>query len=248
MSTPARSIFARRKARRGFTLIELIVGGIVVSIIGAGIVSAMSNMLKAKNRSVARQQAFARADAAGARIATDVASAVRDADLQQCRLSIIDGPAGPFQRDTFMVLTRSLRLVRGREDMPEGGEYEAAYKIDGGGSVMGLWRRYDPGFDRAQDAGGVASLLAPSVISFSVEASDGTTWFTTWDSDSDGLPHAIRVVIRAQSDDGTADATVRRVIAVDRVPIPPDTSETSSSSSDSADTGSTGSTSGGGSQ
>jgi hypothetical protein len=128
---------------------------------------------------------------------------------------------------------------------PRGGEYEAAYKIDGGGNVMGLWRRYDPAFDRAQDAGGVASLLAPSVNSFSVEASDGTAWFTTWDSDSDGLPHAIRVIIRAQSDDGTADATVRRVVAIDRVPIPPDTTETSSStSSDSADTGST--TGGGG--
>lgn len=229
MSARRRNILARR-APRGFTLIELIVGGVVVSIIGAGIVSAVSSMLKAKARAVARQQAFSRADAAGARIATDIASVVRDADLQQCRVQISDGPAGPFQRDVLMVLTRSLRLVRGREELPEGGEYEAAYKIDGAGSAMGLWRRCDPAFDRAQDAGGIASLLAPSVTSFSVEASDGKTWFTTWDSDSDGLPHAIRVVIRAQSDDSSADATVRRVVAIDRTPIPPDTTESSTSS------------------
>ncbi len=234
----------RRRSARGFTLIELIVGGVVVAMIGVGIVTVVSNMVKAKNKSVARQQAFARADAAGARIATDVASVVRSVDLKQCRLQVMDGGDGPFQRDGLLVLTRSLKSVRGREDLPEGGEYEAQYRIDGAGSTTGLWRRVDPGFDRAQDAGGVASLLAPGVISFSVEASDETNWFNTWDSDTDGMPHAIRVVIRAQSDDGKAEATVRRVTAIDRVPTPPET--TTKSSTSPATTGSTGSPSGGG--
>ena len=135
--------------------------------------------------------------------------------------------------------------------MPEGGQYEAQYRVDGSGPSAGLWRRVDPGFDRAQDAGGVATLLAPSVTSFSVQAYDGTSWFDTWDSDSDGIPHAIRVEIRAQSDDGTADAVVRRVTAIDRVPTPPDTAESSSTTgtgqSGSGGTQSGGSQSGGGS-
>ncbi|MCK6475508.1 MAG: GspJ family type II secretion system protein [Phycisphaerales bacterium] len=226
----------RCRARRGFTLVELIVGGVVIAVIGGAIVSALSNMVKTKNKSVARQQAFARADAAGARIASDVAAAVRSSDLAGCRFQVLDGGAGPVQRDGLLVLMRSLKPVRGREDMPEGGEYEAQYRVDGSGQSAGLWRRVDPGFDRAHDAGGVATLLAPGVVSFSVQAYDGTAWFDSWESDSDGIPHAIRVEIRAQSDDGTADAVVRRVAAVDRVPTPPDSTE-SAATTESTDTG-----------
>lgn len=224
---------------------ELVVGGVVVAIIGAGIVSTVANMVKAKNRSVARQQAYARADAAGARIATDIESAVRSSTLTECRVQVLDGGAGPVQRDGLLVLMHSMKKVRGREDIAEGGEYESQYRIDGAGPTGGLWHRVDPAFDRAQDAGGVASLLAPGVVSFSVEASDATTWFPSWDSDSDGLPHAVRVVIRAQSDDGTSEATVRRVIAIDRVPIPPDTTSTTTSGSTSSGTSASGGTGGG---
>lgn len=242
----APSPHARRRIARGFTLIELVVGGVVVAIIGAGIVTAVSNMVKAKNKSVARQQAYARADAAGARVAADLIATVRSADLQECRLQVMDGGTGPVQRDSLLVLTRSIKPVRGRDDIAEGGEYESQFRVDGFGTTAGLWRRADPAFDRAQDGGGVASLLSPGVFSFSVEASDGTAWFTTWDSDSDGLPHAVRVVVGAQSDDGTADATVRRVIAIDRPPLPPDTTDTSTTSGDTpAGTSGTSSTGGG---
>lgn len=219
-----------RRSRRGFTLVELIVGGVVVSIIGAGIIMSVTNMVKAKNKSVARHQAFSRADAAGARIATDVATAVRSSDLSHCKVQVTDGGVGPVQRDGLLVLHRSNRLVRGRDDIPEGGEYEAQYRVDGQGSTAGLWRRADPAFDRALDAGGVAMLLAPGVVSFSVQASDGVSWFDTWDSDSEGFPHAVRVEIRAVSDDLSAEAVVRRVIALDRVPTPPDASVSSSAS------------------
>lgn len=221
---------ATRRARRGFTLVELIVGGVVVSIIGAGIISSVTNMVKAKNKSVARHQAYSRADAAGARIAADLSTAVRSADLSQCKVQVTDGGAGPVQRDGLLVLHRSIRPLRGRDDIPEGGEYEAQYRVDGQGISAGLWRRADPAFDRALDAGGVAMLLAPGVVSFSVQASDGVSWFDVWDSDSDGLPHAVRVEIRAVSDDFTSEATVRRVVALDRAPTPPDASVASSAS------------------
>jgi prepilin-type N-terminal cleavage/methylation domain-containing protein len=241
----SRHLPRRAIARRGFTLVELIVAGVIIALIGSGIVTALSNMVRAKNKSVGRQQAFARADAAGAKVAVDLASVVRSADLQGCRVMVTDGGAGPNQRDGLMVLMRSLRPVRGGEEMPEGGEYEAQYRIDGGGPTAGLWRRVDPGFDLAQDGGGVASLLAAGVISFSVEASDGVTWFDGWDSDMDGLPHAVRVTIRAQSDDAKAEATVRRVVAIDRVPTPPDadsatTTTPANDSSGSSGTGGTG--------
>ncbi len=236
----------RRGVRGGFTLVELIVAGVVVAIIGAGIVTVISNMMRAKNKSVARQQANARADAAGAKIAADLASAVRSADLKQCRVQVTSGGAGPVQRDGLLVLTRSMRPVRGRTDIPEGGEYEVQYRIDGMGPTAGLWRRADPAFDPAQDAGGVASLLAAGVTSFSVEANDGSAWFETWDSDSEGLPHAVRVVIRAQSDDGSADAIVRRVVALDRVPTPPDTRTTTNPPTSGTGTSGTGTTGGGG--
>lgn len=226
--------------RRGFTLIELIVAAVIIALIGSGIVTAVSNMVRAKTKSVGRQQAFARADAAGARIAVDLASAVRSADLAQCRVQVTDSGPGHVQRDGLTVLMRSMRTVRGGEDIPEGGEYEAQYRVDGGGTTAGLWRRVDPAFDLALDAGGIASLLAAGVFSFSVEASDGVAWFEAWDSDSDGMPHAVRVTIRAQSDDGKADATVRRVVAIDRVPTPPDAEATTTPAAGESTDGTTG--------
>ena len=56
----------------------------------------------------------------------------------------------------------------------------------------------------------------------------------------------MRVIVVGLSDDGKRDATVRRVIAIDRVPLPPETGEGESSGEASSDSGTSDGGSGGG--
>ena len=49
-----------------------------------------------------------------------------------------------------------------------------------------------------------------------------------------GLPHAVRVEVVGISEDGKRTATVRRVVAIDRVPIEPESEDSNDQGNDSA--------------
>ncbi len=207
--------------RRGFTIIELLVGSIIAAIVAAGAAAAVSHVLKARNSGASRAQATARAMASLERISTDIMSATRDSDLLACRVAVSDGGDGVSARDGLLLVARSSRPLRGIDGIPEGDEFEVQYRI---GPLVGegdaLWRRCDTALDEIQDGGGIASAIAERVRSLSVLATDGATWFTKWDSDTDGLPHAVRVEVTATDDSGKFSATRRALISLDRVPVP----------------------------
>ncbi len=216
---------------RGFTIVELIVGIVVVSMLAGATAATIRTLTKARNASLAQRQAFGRASDAAQRIALDVARAARDADLIACRVLLTDSPRNQsVQTDELLLLTRDVAGVRGGErtgNASEGDEVEVQYRLraaEGGdrGADAGfvLWRRADSGNDGVVDGGGVATPLTPRVVSMSIEATDGEKWFAAWDSDKDGLPHGLRVVVEASDDDGRVRAVARRVIAIDRAPMP----------------------------
>lgn len=208
---------------RGFTVVELIVAAIVGALVAGATVTSVSRLLQVRRVSGDRQAAFARADAAASQIALDLEAVSRDATLTYSKVSIIPGGGSDRHTDELLLLTTSLRPARGEDGSPEGQEYEVQFRlVPGDGNTPGsIWRRVDPGLDNYLDAGGVAAVVAPGAVSLSFEAYDGSGWFTDWNSDSDGMPHAVRVVVVGASDDGKTLATVRRVIAIDRVPLPP---------------------------
>jgi prepilin-type N-terminal cleavage/methylation domain-containing protein len=221
---------SRRVAgRRAFTLVELIVASVIGAILLGATTSSVSMLLRAKATSQSRRDAFARADGAASRIALDAMCAVRDEYLQFTRVHVTEGGTEQQPRDELLLLSRSIRPVRDPLEAAEGGEYECQYRImprSSGESTPCLWRRVDHAFDENQDGGGVASPISLRVKSLSIEASDGESWYSSWDSDTDGMPHGLRVIVVAESDEGKVSATARRVIALDRVPIPIDTSTT----------------------
>jgi hypothetical protein len=130
-------------------------------------------------------------------------------------------------RDELLLLVRSFRRVRPLSEGEESAEQEAHYRVADlvGREGTGLWRRADHALDRAQDAGGLARPIVPGVVSLSIQAYDGASWYDVWDSDFDGMPHALRVTVVAQADtdDRVVTATARRIISIDRVPLPAET-------------------------
>ncbi len=249
--------------RRAFTLVELVVAAVIAALVAGSAVGAVSQMLRLKAKSLARQQAFERADIAAGRMALDLCNIVRHHNLQFARVTVSDGGAGDSARDGLLLLIRSSRPVRNEEDGAEGGEYEVQYRVapvsdlsNGGPTnknmprdvTPALWRRCDPAFDAYQDAGGVAVPLVRGVKALSIEAYNGEEWLQQWDSDTDGYPYAVRVVVTVDSDDGLATAVARRTIAIDRTPTPPETADsstTNNSSNSGSGTSGSGTTGGG---
>jgi prepilin-type N-terminal cleavage/methylation domain-containing protein len=244
-TTPSRC--TRAACARAFTLVELIVGISILAIISGAAAASMHRLVNARAHAVARRQAFARASDAAARIALDAASASRDATLFSATVRVTSAGTPQTPRDELLVLCGSTRPVRGTGgagDTPEGDAYEVQYRVEGEAGQGWLWRRADPALDSYLDAGGVASPIIPGVRSMSVQAYDGRRWLESWDSDEDGMPHALRIVITAQSDKGEQVATARRVVPIDRVPLVPKSEE--SQSEDSSDSSSSTPASGGG--
>ncbi len=209
---------------RAFTLVELIVALLVGVIVAGATTASLTQFTRAKSRAAARQEAFARAHAAASRIADDARQVAREQDLVFSVVRVADGRDGDVERDSLLLWVRSMRPVRGRSDIAEGGDAEVQYKVLPGADPSGapaLWRRADAPPDRNELAGGVAQLVVPGVTSLAVQACDGSDWFDTWDSDLDGYPHALRVTVTAVSADGLTSAVARRLIALDRTPLPP---------------------------
>jgi len=221
--------------RSGFTLVEVLVAIVIVAAIAGAATIALSQSLKAQAISGARREARARAEAAVERVAVDVENVVRDADLYNVRVVVLDGGEGTASRDQLLLFSGSSTVARAGNIQAEGGRYEIQYRpvdrpvvnTDGRrrprapSSSVVLWRRVDPIPDEVPDGGGVVFPVADGLLNLSIQAFDGEGWYDDWDSDRDGLPHALRVEATATSDaDATRTATSRRVVAIDRVPVP----------------------------
>lgn len=236
---------AHASTTRGFTIVELIVALLVGVIVAGATTTALTQFSRGKARATARQEAFARAEAAASLIANDIIEAARDQDPTFTRLSIIDGgELGQDARDSILILVRSMRVQARDPSLPSGGEGEVQYRLDASAGGVALWRRTDAPADEFLDAGGMARPVVPGVVELSIEADDGTQWATSWESDADGVPYAVRITVVATSDDKSVQAKARRTVALDRTPAPiaPPTEDTTSTGT----TGTTGTTTGGG--
>lgn len=225
---------------RGFTLVEIVVALVVGVIVAGATTVSLSQFSKAKTRSLARQEAFARAHAGASRIAADVRAAARENDLTFARVAVRPGGDPATRNDSVLLWCRALAPVRGLPDYPEGGDREVQFRVlpmlDGSGRTS-LWRRADAPPDRALDAGGVAEQVVAGIVSLTAEASDGVSWFDAWDSDTDGYPHALRITLVAVADDGRTSAVSRQVISLDRTPLPPPVADESAATTQTAAAG-----------
>lgn len=220
----------RRHLRRSFTLAELILAGVITSFVLGGVATSLSNLSKAKLSSRQRLEAFLRADSALEMIRRDVASIIRHDDLFFTRFLLIDGTldtiAGRQDRDELLIFSNRLLQMRDIEYNGEGSENEIQYRVQEEGYTPILWQRRDPFPDQYPRGGGLATPMVDSIVSLNIEAYDGYQWRDEWDSDYEGMPHAVRITVTASGENGMIDvyeapfATLRTIVSLDRILLP----------------------------
>lgn len=216
-------------AKRGFTIIELVVAIMIAAIISGAVASSLSQLGRARNISRIRMTASRRASDALESIRRDVQSAVRSDDLFDTRLRLapetVRSTVGEMDRDQLLLFNTRLRPIRRIDYSGEGEEYETQYRIEEDRDGPALWRRRDAVPDEFEDAGGIAEPIGDGVIGVRFEAFDGQSWIQEWDSDVDGLPISIRATVTASGarpgedalNDPRSLAVMRTEIPIDRV-------------------------------
>ena len=220
--------------RQGFTLIELVLAGVISALVLLTVVTTLSQVGRAREISRVRLQAYLRADAALHSVRRDLTAVLRDSDLFNTRVMLYDGSKTvrregrmDLDRDEILIFNTRLEPLGAIDYNGEGGEYETQYRIDEDRFGATLWQRRDPVPDDIPAGGGVATPIAEGVIGLKIEAYDGQDWFDAWDSDIDGLPWGFRISVSSSgNNDGSIDAdgrgivTLQTHVAVDRI-IPP---------------------------
>lgn len=220
-------------APRGFTLAELIIALTLVSILAGATFVGISQAVRSRDASQAKAQAGARAHAAADYLVSALANALRDSDLTEARIAITRTGRTSQGADGLLLFSNLPRAVRPMSGQGEGGQGEVQFRLQPmspsvaqpasiSEPMQALWRRMAPVVDDYPDAGGVATQLVDGLRSLSIQASSGGSndWMDVWDSDVNGLPHAVRLTIVATDDSAKQSVTVQRVVAIDRVAPP----------------------------
>ncbi|MCH8343462.1 MAG: hypothetical protein IH983_05705 [Planctomycetes bacterium] len=218
--------------RRGFTLLELLLAGLVTALVWGAVTISLSQFNQAKASGKTRLEAYLRADTALNALRREIASVLRDDDLFLTRLLVEDGSAqtsiGHVDRDEILLFNTRFHPIRDLDFIGEGMEYETQFRIEEDDDGAVLWQRRSAMPDEYPRGGGLAVPLVDGMVALAIEAYDGDLWYEQWDSDIDGLPLAIRVTVTAHSDRRNGDdlhttpaAVLRTVIPIDRVLPPP---------------------------
>ncbi|MBM4111837.1 MAG: prepilin-type N-terminal cleavage/methylation domain-containing protein, partial [Phycisphaerae bacterium] len=223
-----------RTARRGFTIAELIVALVIAGIVLIGVTTALGRIGQTREISRTRLAAHQRALDAIEALRRDVIATIRTDDLFFTRIVINSGSqrtrAGTLDRSELLIFNNRLQPVRDIVYNGEGSEYETQYRVAEDRDGSALWRRRDPVPDDNPEGGGVVEPVADKVVGLFIEAYDGDTWRSDWDSDDDGIPRALRVSVASSGVGSEADpfdqpesiVMLRTVIPIDRVPAPRD--------------------------
>ena len=222
---------------RGFTLIEMLIAGLITSFVLGSLSLSLSQLISAKSSTKSRLAAHMRANAALEAIRQDIASVIRSPDLFWTRFLLNDDSAesslGTLDRDNLLLFSTKLRPIHPIDFTGEGIEYETQYRIEDDSSGPVLWQRRDASPDEFPRGGGTATPIVEGILALNFEVYDGLLWYEKWDSDRDGLPVAVRITVTASGHALGTDAydkyipiaIMRTVVAIDRVLLPTDIPE-----------------------
>jgi len=238
---------APRRRTAGFTLVELLVAGVITAFVLGSVSMSLSQLGRAKNTSKLRFDAFIRADSALNLLRKEIVAVTRSDDLFYSRFLLTNDSVKvgkeQFDRDQILVFNTRLRPLRNIDFGGEGFEYESQFRIADDDLGPMLWARHDHMPDEYPEGGGVATPEVEGVIGLAIEAYDGYAWFDEWDSDTEGLPLAVRITVQASGHRGPDDiysaprALLRTIVSIDRVISPKDLFKVDDSAQDDTGTG-----------
>ena len=218
--------------RRGFTLVELIIAGIIAVIVVGTLGTSLSQLARARASSKVRLNAHLRANTALEKIRRELQQVIRSDNLIDTRILLtgdsVNSPIGDLPRNDVLIYSTKLSPVRNKTYEGDGIEHEVQLRVTDDESGSALWMRSDSVPDDNEGGGGKAAPMMDGIIGLYIEASDGTDWYDSWDSDINGLPVALRVTVSSAGDAQGADffadsrelMSLRTIVPIDRVPPP----------------------------
>ena len=162
----------RMNARRGFTLLELILAGSIAVLVLVTVTTSLSRIGQARVLSQDKLVAYLRADSALQNLRRDAASTIRDSDLFHSRVLLINnsrsmnvgGNNMDLGRDDLLIFAHRLRPLGQIEYNGEGLEYETQYRVDD--DQIGPADGPRPEGKRVRRAAAQPSFAAPSASGF----------------------------------------------------------------------------------
>ena len=228
-----RAVMSRNKiTRRGFTLVELIIAGIIAVIVVGTLGTSLSQLARARASSKVRLNAHLRANTALEKIRRELQQVIRSDNLIDTRILLtgdsVNSPIGDLSRNDVLIYSTKLSPVRNKTYEGDGIEHEVQLRVTDDESGSALWMRSDSVPDDNEGGGGKAAPMMDGIIGLYIEASDGTEWYDSWYSDISGLPVALRVTVSSAGDAQGADffadsrelMSLRTIVPIDRVPPP----------------------------
>jgi len=218
--------------RHGFTLVELIIAGIIAVIVVGTLGTSLSQLARARASSKVRLNAHLRANTALDKIRRELQQVIRSDNLIDTRILLtgdsVNSPIGDLPRNDVLIYSTKLSPVRNKTYEGDGIEHEVQLRVTDDESGSALWMRDDAVPDDNEGGGGKAAPMMDGIIGLYIEASDGTDWYDSWDSDINGLPVALRVTVSSAGDAQGADffadsrelMSLRTIVPIDRVPPP----------------------------
>jgi type II secretion system protein J len=220
----------RRSLRRGFTMLEFILAGILLAMVLVAMGMAMQQVVKARNATRGRVDAHIRADAALRMIRRDLVSLLRREDLFYTRVLLTENwvmrEGEEVSRDEILVFNNRMQSTRDLLYNGDGMEFETQYRVEDDDLGPMLWQRRDPMPDAYPEGGGIVTPVVEGIMGLDLQAWNGIDWLDEWDSDEDGLPWAFRVTVTAtgaapgQPTDNQPIAVLRTVVPIDRSRMP----------------------------
>ncbi len=206
-------------ARRGMTLVELIVAITLTAIVVGSTTTILRSMTAARTRVDRQAKLEQQAQLALRAITTALRNAYRtdanDWELEGLK-DATDGP--PADRIRFFTTSR----MRMRPGQPESDTRECEFFLARaeGEQLPVLLRRMDPTRNVAPDGGGILQRIAGNVVSLAFAYNDGTQWQQVWPADYRAWPVAIAVhVIVADEKDSTVTASARAIVGYTYQPV-----------------------------
>ena len=179
------------KHRRGFTLVELMVTAVMLTMLAAAGYAVFAAGTRAAGKARRYGRMVAHAERAMNGMAADIREAVAHGDV---RLTALDAQYDGLDADTIDFIAPRMRQAQLEPDVTE--RCEVGYYIDNDPDTEARWllRREDGTLDDDPLEGGALMPAGPRVSELNLEFYDGLDWEVEW-LDKKEFPLAVRIGI-----------------------------------------------------